>query len=175
MTWTAPSPIPPADGPLVGDDRPILEAFLAWQRSTLLAVCAGLTAEQLAERAVRPSNLSLLGLVRHMAKVERIWFRERVGGEALEPMYDPARGTAGKDADFEDIDPAEAQAAFARLREECARADAVAASRSFDDTFTVRGEVYSLRLVYVHMIAEYARHNGHADLLRERIDGVTGA
>jgi uncharacterized damage-inducible protein DinB len=172
MTWTAPTPAPTADGPLVGDDRPILEAFLAWQRATLLTICAGLTGEQLAERAVRPSTLSLLGLVRHMAKVERVWFRERVAGEVLEPMYDPARG---KDADFTDVDPAEAEDAFARLREECRLADAAAQARSFDETFGLRGEVYSLRLVYVHMIAEYARHNGHADLLRERIDGVTGA
>ena len=80
MTWTAPSPPACADGPLSGDDRPILEGFLAWQRSTLLNICAGLTAEQLAERPVPPSSLSLLGLVRHMAKVERIWFRQRAAG-----------------------------------------------------------------------------------------------
>ncbi len=171
MTWIAPRPAPPTDGPLVGDDRPILEGFLAWERSTLLNICAGLTADQLVIRAIPPSNLTLLGLVRHLAKVERIWFRQRVAGEPIEPMYDPAKG---KDADFGELDPARAEEDFARYIEECRLADAAAAGKAFDDTFTYAGEDYSLRLVYVHMIAEYGRHNGHADLLRERIDGTTG-
>jgi Protein of unknown function (DUF664) len=172
MTWTAPHPPEVADGPLVGDDRPILEAFLAWERSTLRNICAGLTGEQLARRAVPPSNLSLLGLVRHMAKVERTWFRQRAAGEAVGPMYDSARG---KDADFNDLVPELAEDDFARFVKECRLADAAAAGLAFDDTFTSNDETYSLRLVYVHMIAEYARHNGHADLLRELIDGTTGA
>jgi hypothetical protein len=171
MTWTAPSPPTAPDEPLVGADRPILEAFLATQRNTLLRLCAGLTGEQLAERAVPPSNLSLLGLVRHMAKVERTWFRIRVAGEPVGPLYDPALGV---DTDFEDLDPAHAPDDFARYDEECRRADEAAAAADFDDTFDLRGETLSLRLVYVHMIAEYARHNGHADLLRERLDGTTG-
>jgi len=171
MTWTAPSPPACADGPLSGDDRPILEGFLAWQRSTLLNICAGLTAEQLAERPVPPSSLSLLGLVRHMAKVERIWFRQRAAGQPVGPMYEPDRG---KDTDFDDADPALAPEDFARFTEECRLADAAVAGLKFGDTFTLHGEAYSLRLVYVHMIAEYSRHNGHADLLRERIDGTTG-
>jgi len=171
MGWTAPGPTPTPDGPLAGDDRPILEGFLAWQRHTLLDICAGLTAEQLAERPVPPSDLSLLGLIRHLAKVERIWFRQRVAAEAIGPLYDPERG---KDADFDDLDPAKAADDIARLVEECRRADAAVAGIAFDATFEVGDEVYSLRAVYVHMIAEYARHNGHADLLRQRVDGVTG-
>jgi uncharacterized damage-inducible protein DinB len=171
MTWTAPKPPPLADGPLVGDDRPILEAFLAWQRNTLLNICAGLTGEQLAERPVPSSNLSLLGLVRHLAKVERIWFRQRVAGETIGPMYDAANG---KDADFNDLVPALAAEDFARYDEECRLAEAAVANIAFDDTFMLNDETYSLRLVYVHMIAEYSRHNGHADLLREGIDGTTG-
>src|ERR1700722_13399820 len=87
MAWTAPIPPELADGPLVGDDRPILEGYLAWQRHTLLNLCAGLTGEQLARRAIPPSNLSLLGLVRHLGKVERIWLRQRAAGEAVGPMY----------------------------------------------------------------------------------------
>lgn len=156
----------------MGDDRPILEGFLAWQRSTLRNICAGLTAEQLARRAVPPSNLSLLGLVRHMAKVERTWFRQRAAGEAVGPMYDAAKG---KDADFDDLVPALAAEDFDRYEQECRLADAAAAGLAFDDTFTLNKESYSLRLVYIHMIAEYARHNGHADLLRELVDGTTGA
>ncbi len=172
MTWTAPTPGSPAAEPLVGDDRPILQGSLAWQRRTLLQICAGLTAEQLASRPIPPSNLSLLGLVRHMAKVERIWFRQRASGQPVGPLYDPE---LGKDADFNALDPASAESDFATFEQECRLADEAAASLSFDDTFELRGETYSLRLVYVHMVTEYARHNGHADLLRERIDGRTGA
>ena len=91
MTWTVPAP-GPADGPLNGDDRPILEGFLGWQRATLLNICAGLTGEQLATRPIGSSSLSLLGLIRHLAKVERIWFSERAAGLSVAPMYDPSRG-----------------------------------------------------------------------------------
>ena len=172
MTWTAPTPASIADEPLVGDDRPILESFLAWQRRTLLNVCAGLTGEQLAARPIPPSNLSLLGLVRHMAKVERTWFRQRAAGEPIGPLYDQSQD---KDTDFNDLDPARAEQDFAVFDQECRLADAAAARLAFDDTFELRGDTYSVRLVYVHMIAEYARHNGHADLLRELTDGRTGA
>jgi uncharacterized damage-inducible protein DinB len=170
MTWTAPAPAETADGPLVGDDRAILEAFLAWERRTLLNICAGLTAEQLAARPVAASNLSLLGLVRHLAKVERTWFRQRAAGESIEAMYDSAQGL---DADFDDLAPDRAQEDFARYEEECRLADAAAANLPLDHTFVHGGEDFSLRFVYVHMIAEYSRHNGHADLLRESLDGVT--
>ena len=169
MTWTAPAPAL-ADGPLTGADRPILEGFLSWQRATLLNICAGLTGEQLARRPIPSSGLSLLGLVRHLAKVERTWFRERAAGQAVAPMYDPALGRA---ADFDDLVPAEAPAAIARLEAEWRLADEAVAGMAFEDTLDAGGEAWSLRMVYVHMIYEYARHNGHADLLRESIDGVT--
>ena len=170
MTWTAPTPSP-VDGPLTGDDRPILEGFLNWQRSTLLNICAGLTGEQLASRPIPASNLSLLGLVRHLAKVERTWFRQRAAGQPVEAMYDPA---LGKDADFNDLRAAEAKADIERLQDEWHLADEAVANMAFGDTFDVNGTEFSLRMVYVHMIYEYSRHNGHADLLRESIDGVTG-
>jgi uncharacterized damage-inducible protein DinB len=172
MTWTAPKPTMPADEPLVGDDRPILESFLAMQRMTLLNICAGLTGEQLAARPVPPSNLSLLGLVRHLAKVERTWFRERAAGEPIEQLWNRAKG---KDTDFDDVDASLAERDFAVFDKECLLADAAAARMDLNDTFEFRGETYSLRVVYVHMISEYARHNGHADLLREVIDGTTGS
>lgn len=171
MTWTAPE-AERTDGSLVAGEREMLIGFLGWFRSTLLMKCAGLTGEQLAERTVEPSNLSLLGLVRHMAKVERTWFRQRFAGQAIEPMYDPGDG---KDADFEQLDPATAAEDYARLVEESRLADEIVAGASFDDTFTHNGEVYNLRLVHIHLISEYARHIGHADLVRERLDGVTGA
>ena len=169
MTWTAPEVSLPRFEP-VGDERTLLEARLAWRRALLLDKCAGLTGEQLAQRSVPPSNLSLLGLVRHMAKVERGWFREFIGGEDLEPMYDPA---LGHDADFEDLDPARAQADYDRLLEECRLAEAALATVSLDDVISTEGATWSVRAVVGHMISEYAQHSGHADLLRECIDGRT--
>lgn len=169
-TWTAPTPAP-IDGPLTGDDRPILEGYLNWERNTLLNICAGLTGEQLATRPLASSNLSLLGLVRHLAKVERIWFRIRAADEPIEPLYDLS---LGKDYDFDHLDPDEAPAAFERYQDECRRADQAVATLPFDHEFEVHGDNFSLRMVYVHMIGEYARHNGHADLLREAIDGTAG-
>ena len=167
VTWKAPDVERP-EGPLTGPERPMLQAFLDWHRATLLYKCGGLTGEQMAERTVPPSGLSLLGLVRHMTKVERVWFRQRFAGE---PVDDPF---GDKAADFERVDPARAAADYARLTEEFKLADAAVANASLDDTFTHRGEVMSLRLIYLHMIEEYARHLGHADLLREQIDGATG-
>lgn len=162
----------PRPGSLTADEATLLRGLLDWHRTTLLRKCAGLNGEQLAERSTPPSNLSLLGLVRHMAKVERFWFRSRFAGLPLEKLYSTHEQ---KDADFEALDPARAEEDYARLLEECRLADAVAAEASLDETFTHDGEVCSLRFVYVHMIGEYARHNGHADLLRERVDGATGA
>jgi uncharacterized damage-inducible protein DinB len=168
VTWKAPDVERPG-GPLTGPERPLLQAFLDWHRATLLYKCAGLTGEQLAERVVPPSGLSLLGLVRHMTKVERTWFRQRFAGEPVDSPFG-----ADKSADFERTDPARAAADYARLTEEFKLADAAVANASLDDEFTHNGEVMSLRLIYLHMIEEYARHVGHADLLRERIDGATG-
>jgi len=171
MPWTAPVPAP-VDGPTVGPDRPMLEGYLRWQRFVLLNVCAGLTGEQLVRRPLPSTSLSLLGLVRHLTKVERTWLRIRIAGEDVPPFFDPA---LGKDHDFEATDPDQAPEDFAAYLEECRAADAAVRERSFEDTCTVHGrEVLSLRMVYVHLIGEYARHNGHADLLREAIDGVTG-
>src|SRR5262245_1373992 len=148
MTWTPPDVALP-EGPLTGDDRPMLEAYMAWHRAYLLHKCAGLTGEQLAQRSVPPSNLSLLGLIRHMAKVERRWFRERIAGLDLEPMYDPG---LGDDADFEDIDPARAQAEYDQLLEECRLADEALAAASYDDVIESRMGPMSVRAVVVHMI-----------------------
>jgi uncharacterized damage-inducible protein DinB len=169
MTWTAPDVTLP-EFPLVGDDRPMLEGYLAWHRALLRHKCAGLSGDQLATCSVPPSNLSLLGLVRHMAKVERKWFRERIAGQELDPMYDPA---LGRDPDFEDLDPDRAQADYERLLDECRLADEALAAASYDDTIMARDDEMSVRAVVVHMIEEYAQHNGHADLLRECIDGTT--
>jgi uncharacterized damage-inducible protein DinB len=169
VTWTAPTPSP-IEGPTTGDERPMLEAYLRWQRTRLLNVCAGLTAEQLANRPLPPSPLSLLGLVRHLAKVERVWFRQRVAGEDVPALY----GGPGSPTDFEEGRIADAPREVEDLREEWHRADDAVSELPLDHTFSFRDETWSLRMVYLHMIGEYACHNGHADLIREQTDGVTG-
>lgn len=151
----------------------MLRGLLDWHRSTLLFKCAGLTGEQLAQAPIAPSNLSLLGLIRHLTKVERIWFRRRFRSERIDNLYStPER----PDADLEDVDPAQAEADYARLRVEQEAARQAVLTASLDETFTGSdGNEISLRLVFNHVIAEYARHNGHADLIRQCVDGVTGA
>ncbi len=173
MTWTAPDE-PRPDPPTVAGERAALEGWLEFHRSTLLAKCQGLTGEQLARRAVPPSSLSLLGLVRHMTDVERAWFRIRAAGAAqLGYRY---ISNEHPDADFDLAEPSGAEAGLAAYRQECELARAAMAGRSLDDTFFHQRDnaTIDLRWVYLHMIEEYARHNGHADILREQIDGVTG-
>lgn len=173
MTWIAPN-VDRIHEPYLGDERTILEGWLDFHRQTLLLKCAGLTAEQLKLRSVEPSTLSLLGLVRHMAEVERSWFRHRFAGEDVGALYCT---DASPDGDFDDLDTADAEADFATFATEVELARQAAAGHSLDETFRhPRRQVdMNLRWVYTHMIEEYARHNGHADLIRERIDGVTGA
>ena len=160
------------------DERSTLTAMLRFQRDTLAMTCAGLTPEQLKDRAIAPSGLSLLGLVRHAAEVERGWFRNVMDGEASRSPWTPAGSADWADFDFDfdvDVDDADVEEAFAVWRDEGARARAVVdAAESLDVLGGHDGETYSLRYVLAHMIEEYARHNGHADLLRERIDGATG-
>ncbi|MEU8068398.1 MULTISPECIES: DinB family protein [unclassified Micromonospora] len=175
MTWTVPE-IDRRHEPYVADERTMLEGWLDHHRDTLVHKCAGLTAEQLRTRSVEPSGLTLLGLVRHMADVERWWFRVRATGQELPDLYDY---DADPDADLNHVADADPAEAFATLRAEIEAARAAVAGLPLEHTFHHRrGDAtheISLRWVYVHMIEEYARHNGHADLIRERIDGVTGA
>jgi uncharacterized damage-inducible protein DinB len=161
------------DPPLEADERTTLTAFLDYQRGTLARKCGGLTDDQLRERAVPPSNLSLLGLVRHMAEVERNWFRPVLGGEEMAGLFS---STLDWEVAFDDVATADVAEAFRLWRAECDHARAlVAAAPSFDVTgVRARGWVFSLRWVVTHMIEEDARHLGHADLLRERLDGSTG-
>jgi hypothetical protein len=172
VTWTAPH-IDRHDPPTVAGERESLDSWLDYHRATLLFKCQGLTGEQLARRAVEPSSLSLLGLVRHMAEVERAWFRRRFAGQAeLGALFCSEQFP---DGDFDLAEAGDAEADFATFMAECELARGAAAGRSLDDTFVhPQWATIDLRWVYVHMIEEYARHNGHADLLRERIDGVTG-
>ena len=156
----------------VGGERETLVSFLDWHRRTLELKCAGVAPGRLSECAVPPSALSLHGLVRHMAAVERWWFRIQFMGERLPLLYytddDPDLDFTGTDGD-----PA---ADLVVWHGEVEHSRRIVAAASLTDTGIRRrtGEPVALRTVLVHMIAEYARHNGHADLLRERLDGSTG-
>ncbi|WP_433604133.1 DinB family protein [Dactylosporangium sp. CA-139114] len=171
MTWIAPDP-PPFGGSLVADERTLLEGWLDWQRAVLVGKCTGLTGAELAEPAVPPSTMSLLGLVRHLTDVEREWFHARFHGRPIQYTY---RRPDAKDAAFDEVDPAHAERDYTRLIDEWRSSRASVAGNRLDDAFEddQRGPM-SLRAVYLHLIQEYARHNGHADLLRQRIDGETG-
>ncbi len=161
--------------PLVAAERQMLVAWLDLHRSTLAMKCDGLADDQLQDKAVPPSKLSLLGLVRHMAEVERNWFPPLLAGEEMGGLWDPGP-ELNPEAAFDDAGTADAAGAFAAWRAECDRSRAlVGAAESLDVTGMRGGTEFTLRWVLVHMIEEYARHNGHADLLRERIDGSTGA
>ena len=170
VTWTSP-PATRADMRATGEERETLDAFLDWYRGTLLMKCANLTAEQLAIRPIAPSSLSLLGIIRHMTGVERGWFRHRLAKEQLNRPYNT---DDQPDADFDDAMAANAEADFAAYLSELELARSAAAGHSLTETFDRSGREISLRWTYVHMIEEYARHCGHADLIRELIDGTTG-
>jgi len=150
----------------------LLQGWLDRHRQTLLTKCAGLTAEQLKTASTEPSNLTLLGLVRHMTEVERWWFRIHAAGQTLPDLY---CSDGNDDGDFDDVAGADAEANFAAFGAEIEAADKAVAALPLEHEFTTKkGTTISLRWVYIHMIEEYARHNGHADLIRERIDGTTG-
>ncbi len=166
--WLSPDRIDP---PQVGGERESLEAWVDFHRATLLIKCAGLKPEQLAIRSSPPSTLSLLGLVRHLTEVES-WFHDFDSGpegEWYSTDEDP-------DGGFDSVDPSRADADLAAYRASVARARVAVEGRGLEEISpgSDKGRPISLRWIYLHMIEEYARHNGHADLLRERIDGATG-
>ena len=171
--WIAPTV--ERDGPdRTTGERQALEEWLDYHRGTLLTKCAGLDARKLKERAVPPSRLSLLGLVRHMTDVETWSFSIHGAGAEIKFRYD----TDGRpETDFEDIDDADAEADMDAFVREIEISRVAMKGKDLEEVLASRGdhpEKTNVRWLYLHMIEEYARHNGHADLLRERIDGATG-
>ncbi|MFI5795624.1 DinB family protein [Streptomyces sp. NPDC051677] len=157
---------------LTGDELPMLESWLEFHRRTLALKCAGLDDEQVRQQAAEPSELTLLGLVQHLAEVERNWFQRAFAGLDVPPVFGEEGGYA--------LDASRGlDEALTVWRREIARGRELIAGRSLEDAGRIpdgpmAGLEVSLRWVLIHMIEEYARHNGHADILRERIDGVTG-
>ena len=153
-------------------ERPMLEAWLEFHRMTLLLKCEGLNDVDRKRRPVPTSLLSLHGLIRHMGEVERNWFRRVLAREPDAPpiWYDPEI----EDSELVPLDDADWYADLAAWQAECEVARRAAAARDLDDTGLRRGQPCTLRWIYVHMIEEYARHNGHADIIRELIDGRVG-
>ena len=152
------------------DERASLESWLEFHRATLLMKCAGLEPEQLATRSCPPSSLSLLGLVRHMTEMEP-WFHDfdrEPEGEWYSTDEDP-------EGCFDSVDPVHADEDLAAYHASVDRARRAVEGRELDEVSPAPGDgPVDLRWIFQHMIEEYARHNGHADLLRERIDGATG-
>ncbi|GAA1813966.1 DinB family protein [Luedemannella flava] len=172
--WAAPEDDPRSPGGF-DDERSMLVGYLRDYRLTLGMKCADLDAEGLARRSVPPSDMSLLGLVRHMADVERNWFRVVLAGQDVPRLY---RKETDRDADFDGAvaDPAVVEDAFRAWRAEIAFAEEFVENTP---DLAVRGTMsdgntIAAREVLLHMIEEYARHCGHADLIRERIDGRVG-
>ena len=152
-------------------ERPMLEGWLEFHRVTLMLKCEGLTDDQRKARPVGSSKLSLHGLVRHMAEVERGWFRRTLHAEAVGYLF---AQDGVEDSELVPLDGASWDHDLAAWQAECEASRHVAAAHELDDTGDRHGEPCSLRWIYNHMIEEYARHNGHADLLRELADGAVG-
>lgn len=170
----------PKTGTLSGDrrrptylraERDLLAGWLDFHRSTLEVKCEGLTDEQRKARPVVSSSLSLHGLVRHLAETERNWFQRIVAGQEAPRIW--ADGSV-KDSPLVPLDDAVWEDDLETWRTECETNRRIAASLDLDATGRWRQKEVSLRSAYLHMIQEYARHNGHADLIRELIDGSVG-
>ena len=174
--WIAPEDDPRSFGNPAGEKATYRE-YLGNYRLTIEMKCDGLDASQLARRSVPPSTLSLLGLVRHLAMVENNWFQRVLQGRTDGPLLYKRDDDPDWDFGGAVADPGVVQDAFATWKAEIAQADEWFDALGEDDLGreVPHGDgVVSTRDVLVHLIEEYARHAGHADLLRECIDGRTG-
>jgi uncharacterized damage-inducible protein DinB len=161
------------DPPTAAGERELLQGFLDYHRGTLLWKISGLTGQQLVQRSVEPSSMSLIGLIRHLSEVEKYWFHRALAQLPAQPKFWTAEHP---DGDFDLADAAQAEQDLKDYRQIVKTSDEIADRYDLDDTFIRPGHEgdYSVRYLYIHLIEEYARHNGHADFLRERIDGLTG-
>ena len=168
--FVSPEVDPRGDASPTRGERETLLSYLRFQRQTLELKCSGLDPDQLSSRAVPSSELTLLGLVRHMAAVEHGWFQRVMQGDEGARPFRP-HGNHSEEFELPIPTPETVKEALSEWQRQCAEADAFVAETKLE----ARGaEGIELREVLVHMIEEYARHLGHADLLREAIDGRRG-
>ncbi|MEU0097908.1 DinB family protein [Streptomyces sp. NPDC006267] len=164
--------------PLIADERTSLGSWLDFYRATLAQKCGDLSDQDLREASAAPSPITLLGLLQHAAEVERNWFGRVLAQEDAPPVHaSPAGGgdgAEGREGGWDLAEDATFEQALARWEAEVARARRNCAARALDDTSPFMGAQVTLCWIYIHMIGEYARHCGHADLVRERVDGRTG-
>ena len=160
------------NAPPAGDEKAVLGGMLDHYRSVLLQICSGLTEEELRKPMV-PSGTSLLGIVKHLAFVERGWFQEHVANEPFDWPFDPI---ADPDGDWRIEDDETAEQIFQLYRDSCEKSRQVLAAASLDDVSELprRRADYNVRWILCHMLEETARHAGHADILREMIDNKIG-
>jgi uncharacterized damage-inducible protein DinB len=156
-----------------GDERFQLEPWLTFYRETLLLKCDGLDLEQMKVRPITTSKLSLLGIIRHITFVEQIWFERYFTGADVTPYY---KSAPGSDNDFDNLDEFTLDETLANYETAIATSVRCAEGHALDELTPKpwRDREIDLRWIYLHMIEEYARHCGHADILRELIDGQTG-
>ena len=182
MTSTSFSADDRVDPPLDADEATTLRAFLDFHRDTFRWKCAGLTQQQLAQ-SLPPSDMTLGGMMKHLALVEQSWFEDVFLDRGLMPPFDTVDWDADRDWEWHTAKDDTPEELFALLEEGIRRADAAVdgalTNGSGLDALSVKkgrrkGESFSLRWILLHMIEEYARHNGHADLIRQSIDGQTG-
>ena len=159
---------------LSGGERDQLVSWLAFYRATLLKKCSGLAFEDLCRRPVATSSMSLLGMVRHMTFVEQIWFDARFAGNDVTEYY---KQPDNREAEWTELASATLDQVVADFEHACETSDELARGHNLDEPVRQPGanrEPVDLRWIYIHMIEEYARHCGHADIIRELIDGTTG-
>jgi hypothetical protein len=181
MTQTTFSADDRRDPPLHADEATMMRAFLDFHRDTFRWKCAGLTQQQMAQ-ALPPTDMTLGGMMKHLALVESGWFEESFSGEAQMPPFDTVDWDADRDWEWHTAKDDTPEELFALFADACRRSDAVLdaamAGPGLDSESVEKdrrsGTPFSLRWILLHMIEEYARHNGHADLIRQSIDGETG-
>jgi uncharacterized damage-inducible protein DinB len=158
----------------VADERTTLDAFLDYYREAIKAKVRGVSEED-ANRRLVPSQTTLASLIKHLARVEMSWFQHRLSRTPIEQLPHLRRVLEDPESDFR-VEPDETlEMLIARYDEQCSRSREIAATKQLDDVVPhpTLGEV-TMRWIVVHMIEETARHAGHADILREQLDGSTG-
>ncbi|MGB8195840.1 MAG: DinB family protein [Acidimicrobiales bacterium] len=159
---------------LSGPEREQLESWVAFYRATLMKKCSGLSLEDLTKRPIESSMMSLLGMLRHMTFVEQVWFDARFAGNEVVEYY---KSPEDRDTDWTQLDSATLDEVVAHFQRACETSDELARGHGLEEFVKKPGngrEPVDLRWIFLHMIEEYARHCGHADILRELVDGTTG-